>query len=50
MILTDGEAKDLAKTIAEAIAAFEDAIPVRESWTDEARDWALLLLDRANEG
>lgn len=46
VILTDGEAKDLAKTI----AAFEDATPIRASWTDEARDWALLLLDRANEG
>ena len=38
VILTDDEAKDLAKTIAEAIAAFEDATPIRGSWTDEARD------------
>lgn len=48
--LTDEEAKDLAKTIAEAIGAFEDTTPIRPSWTDEARDWALLLLDRASEG
>jgi hypothetical protein len=50
VVLTDEEAKDLAKTIAEVIASFEDNTPIRQSWTAEALDWVLLLLDRANEG
>ncbi len=37
-------------TITEAIASFEDGTPIRQSWPDEAMDWALLLLDRAEEG
>jgi hypothetical protein len=31
VVLTEEEAKDLAKTIAEAIASFEDGTPVRQS-------------------
>ncbi|MGH9058993.1 MAG: hypothetical protein ACRDZY_05690 [Acidimicrobiales bacterium] len=50
VVLTDEEAKDLAMTIVEGIASFEDGTPIRRSWTDEALDWALLLLDRADEG
>ncbi|MDA8044320.1 MAG: hypothetical protein M0Z30_03640 [Actinomycetota bacterium] len=49
VILTDEEARDLARTIVEAVAAFEDGSPIRASWTGEAVDWALLLVDRASE-
>lgn len=50
VVMTDEKARDLAKTISEAIASFEDGSPIRASWTAEALDWALLLLDRASEG
>lgn len=50
VVLTDEEARDLARTIVEAVTTFEDGTPIRSSWVDEALDWALLLVDRAGEG
>ena len=48
--LSDDEARDLVKTILEAIEAAEEGTQVRASWSLEATDWCYLLLDRLAEG
>ena len=48
--LSDDEARDLVKTILEAIEAAEEGTQVRASWFLEATDWCYLLLDRLAEG
>ena len=48
--LSDDEARDLVKTILEAIEAAEEGTQVRASWPLEATDWCYLLLDRLAEG
>jgi len=48
--LSDDEARDLVKTILEAIEAAEEGTQVRASWSLEATDWCYLLLDRLGEG
>jgi hypothetical protein len=48
--LSDDEARDLVKTILEAIEAAEEGSQVRASWSLEATDWCYLLLDRLAEG
>jgi hypothetical protein len=50
VILSDLEARDLVATILEAVEHAEDGTPLRASWTTEARDWCLLMIDRLNEG
>ena len=50
VILSDDEARDLVKTILEAIEAAEEGTQVRASWSLEATDWCYLLLDRLAEG
>lgn len=50
MNLADDEARDLVKTILEAIEAAEEGTQVRASWSLEATDWCDLLLDRLAEG
>jgi uncharacterized protein YbcC (UPF0753/DUF2309 family) len=50
VILSDDEARDLVKTILEAVEAAEDESQVRASWSLEATDWCYLLLDRLAEG
>ena len=47
--LSDDEARDLVKTILEAIEA-EEGTQVRASWSLEATDCCYLLLDRLAEG
>jgi hypothetical protein len=48
--LSDDEARDLVKTILEAVEAAEEGTQVRTSWSLEATDWCYLLLDRLAEG
>ena len=50
VILSDDEARDLVKTILEAVEATEEGTQVRASWSLEATDWCYLLLDRLAEG
>lgn len=50
VILSADEARDLVKTILEAVEAAEDRTQVRASWSLEATDWCYLLLDRLAEG
>jgi hypothetical protein len=48
--LSDDEARDLVKTILEAIEATEEGSQIRTSWSLEARDWCYLILYRLAEG
>jgi hypothetical protein len=48
--LSDDEARDLVKTILEAIEAAEEETQIRASWSLEATDWCYLILDRLAEG
>lgn len=48
--LTDDEARDLVRTILEAVANVEERIPLRESWSLEAIDSCTLIVDRLAEG
>jgi hypothetical protein len=48
--LSDDEARDLVKTILEAIEAAEEGTQIRASWSLEATDWCYLILDRLAEG
>jgi hypothetical protein len=50
VILSDDEARDLVKTILEAVEAAEEGTQVRASWSLEATDWCYMLLDRLAEG
>jgi hypothetical protein len=48
--LSDDEARDLVRTILEAVANVEERTPLRESWSLEAIDWCTLIVDRLAEG
>jgi hypothetical protein len=48
--LSDDEARDLVKTVLEAIEAAEDGTQIRGSWSLEATEWCYLILDRLAEG
>jgi hypothetical protein len=50
VILSGDEARDLVKTILEAIEAAEEGTQIGASWSLEATDWCYLTLDRLAEG
>lgn len=50
VVLREDEAKDLVRTILEAVEAAEQGRPIpRQSWAAEALDWRELIVDRLNE-
>ena len=48
--LSDNEARDLVKTILEAIEAAEEGTQIRASWSLQATNSCYLILDRLAEG